>query len=100
MIDNLKKIRTPISFDKVIMSTKSDREFPLMAGLSTLNSQSITIYPIAFNSPIYPTKEKIDDYSLLHDVSSVFSEVAHELGHAFAGEQDPLDSSGNRIYGK
>lgn len=100
MVDALRKIRTKISPGNVKINSLSHSEFPEMAGLSTLNSKKISIYPIAFTSPIYPTAERIDDLSLDYDVSSVFSIVAHELTHAFAGEQDPVDSSGKRLYGK
>lgn len=56
MVFYLKKVGTRISKDNVKIEAKSDSKYPQMAGQSELGLQKITIYPMAFTSPIYPTE--------------------------------------------
>ncbi len=84
----------------VFIEKISDSMYPQMAGLSELGKKKITMYPMTFTSPVYPTPERIYDFSPNSDNTSILMIVAHELTHAFAEEQDAYDSNKKLIYGK
>ncbi len=100
MTFDLRRIGEKISKDDVKIETKSDPKYPRMAGKSDIGYKKITIFPMAFTFPIYPTSERIYDFAPESDNSSILMIVAHELSHAFAEERDAYDSSGKLIYGK
>ncbi|CDW72411.1 UNKNOWN [Stylonychia lemnae] len=91
----------------VIIEPKSLPSNLDLAALTPLNSKKITIYPVFFISPVYPTSNSIHLNDRTKD-TSILMLLAHELTHAIMGVDDPFDpfdletdlNKRRRVYGK